>query len=48
MPLRQANDVRCEVLINCAAQWVRQFGRLAGVNVPLCSAEQLPHRHEPQ
>ncbi len=34
-------DVRCEVLVNCAGQWARQFGRLAGVNVPLFSAEHF-------
>jgi glycine cleavage system aminomethyltransferase T/glycine/D-amino acid oxidase-like deaminating enzyme len=34
-------DVHCEVLINCAGQWARQFGRLAGVNVPLYSAEHF-------
>ena len=34
-------DVRCEVLVNCAGQWARQFGRLAGVNVPLYSAEHF-------
>jgi 4-methylaminobutanoate oxidase (formaldehyde-forming) len=34
-------DVACEVLINCAGQWARQFGRLAGVNVPLYSAEHF-------
>ncbi len=33
--------VHCEVLINCAGQWARQFGRLAGVNVPLYSAEHF-------
>lgn len=33
--------VRCEVLLNCAGQWARQFGRLAGVNVPLYSAEHF-------
>ena len=36
-----AGDVRCEVLVNCAGQWARQFGRLAGVNVPLYSAEHF-------
>ena len=35
------NEVHCEVLINCAGQWARQFGRLAGVNVPLYSAEHF-------
>ena len=33
--------VHCEVLVNCAGQWARQFGRLAGVNVPLYSAEHF-------
>ena len=34
-------EVRCEVLVNCGGQWARQFGRLAGVNVPLYSAEHF-------
>ena len=34
-------DVACEILVNCAGQWARQFGRLAGVNVPLYSAEHF-------
>jgi 4-methylaminobutanoate oxidase (formaldehyde-forming) len=34
-------DLRCEILVNCAGQWSRQFGRLAGVNVPLYSAEHF-------
>jgi 4-methylaminobutanoate oxidase (formaldehyde-forming) len=34
-------DVRCEVLVNCAGQWARQFGLLAGVNVPLYPAEHF-------
>ncbi len=34
-------DVRCEVLVNCAGQWARQFGALAGVNVPLYPAEHF-------
>jgi len=34
-------DVTCEVIVNCAGQWARQFGRLAGVNVPLYSAEHF-------
>lgn len=33
--------VRCETVVNCAGQWARQFGRLAGVNVPLFSAEHF-------
>lgn len=34
-------DIRCETLVNCAGQWARQFGKLAGVNVPLYSAEHF-------
>jgi 4-methylaminobutanoate oxidase (formaldehyde-forming) len=34
-------ELRCEVLINCAGQWARQFGQLAGVNVPLYPAEHF-------
>ncbi len=34
-------DVKCDVIVNCAGQWARQFGRLAGVNVPLYSAEHF-------
>jgi len=34
-------DVRCEVVVNCAGQWARQFGKLVGVNVPLYSAEHF-------
>ncbi len=34
-------DVRCEILVNCAGQWARQFGLLAGVNVPLYPAEHF-------
>ena len=31
----------CETLVNCGGQWAREFGRLAGVNVPLYSAEHF-------
>lgn len=34
-------EIRCQVVVNCAGQWARQFGRLAGVNVPLYSAEHF-------
>ena len=40
----RANDVYCEVLIKCAGQWERQFGRLAGVTVRLCSARDWKPR----
>jgi len=37
------NDVElgCEIVVNCAGQWARQLGGLAGVNVPLWSAEHF-------
>src|SRR5688572_7669665 len=34
-------EVACDIVINCGGQWARQFGRLAGVNVPLYSAEHF-------
>jgi len=37
----QAGEVSCEMVVNCAGQWARQLGLLAGVNVPLYSAEHF-------
>ena len=37
----EVSDLACEIVVNCAGQWARQFGRLAGVNVPLYSAEHF-------
>jgi 4-methylaminobutanoate oxidase (formaldehyde-forming) len=40
-------DVRCEIVVNCAGQWARQFGALSGppgaggVTVPLYPAEHF-------
>jgi len=34
-----AGDIECEYVVNAGGQWARQFGRLAGVNVPLYSCE---------
>ncbi|MGA8262567.1 MAG: FAD-dependent oxidoreductase [Arenicellales bacterium] len=31
--------VRCETVVNCCGQWAREFGGLAGVNVPLASVQ---------
>jgi len=28
-------DIRCEKVVNCAGQWARQVGAMAGINVPL-------------
>jgi 4-methylaminobutanoate oxidase (formaldehyde-forming) len=34
-------ELRCESIVNCAGQWAREFGKLAGVNVPLFPAEHF-------
>jgi|FEC22Drversion2_1045045.scaffolds.fasta_scaffold00074_14 sarcosine dehydrogenase len=31
--------IACEIVVNCAGQWAREVGRLAGVNVPLVSVQ---------
>jgi 4-methylaminobutanoate oxidase (formaldehyde-forming) len=36
-----SGGIRCEKLVNCAGQWAREFGRRAGVTVPLYSAEHF-------
>ncbi|TIP52149.1 MAG: FAD-binding oxidoreductase, partial [Mesorhizobium sp.] len=28
-------DIACDKVVNCAGQWARQVGALAGINVPL-------------
>ena len=33
--------IAAEVVVNCAGQWARQFGLMAGVTVPLYSAEHF-------
>lgn len=34
-------DVETEIVVNCAGQWAKQVGAMAGVNVPLHSAEHF-------
>jgi 4-methylaminobutanoate oxidase (formaldehyde-forming) len=34
-------DVEAEIVVNCAGQWAKQVGTMAGVNVPLHSAEHF-------
>lgn len=34
-------DIECEYVVACAGQWSRALGKLAGVNVPLFSAEHF-------
>ena len=36
-----AGDVETEIVVNCAGQWALHIGLLAGVNVPLHSAEHF-------
>jgi 4-methylaminobutanoate oxidase (formaldehyde-forming) len=33
--------IACDILVNCTGQWAREFGAMAGVNVPLHSAEHF-------
>ena len=33
--------IDCEIVVNCAGQWARELGALAGVDVPLQSAEHF-------
>jgi 4-methylaminobutanoate oxidase (formaldehyde-forming) len=37
----EAGDVEAEVVVNCAGQWAAQIGAMAGVTVPLHSAEHF-------
>lgn len=36
-----AGTIGCEVVVNCGGQWARALGAMAGVNVPLHSAEHF-------
>ncbi|MFN0143216.1 MAG: FAD-dependent oxidoreductase [Mycobacterium sp.] len=36
-----AGDIEAEIVVNCAGQWAKQVGAMAGVNVPLYSAEHF-------
>ncbi|GJL82162.1 MAG: FAD-dependent oxidoreductase [marine bacterium B5-7] len=37
--LTDAGRIACDVVVNCAGQWAREVGRMAGVNVPLVSVQ---------
>ncbi len=37
----QFGDIEAEVVVNCAGQWAKQVGAMAGVTVPLHSAEHF-------
>jgi len=32
-------EIACEIVVNCAGQWAREVGTLAGVNVPLIAVQ---------
>ncbi len=36
-----SGNLDCSILVNCTGQWARAFGAMAGVNVPLHSAEHF-------
>ena len=36
-----SGDIEAELVVNCAGQWAKQVGTMAGVNVPLHSAEHF-------
>jgi len=40
-PDGEGGDIEAEVVVNCAGQWAKQVGAMAGVNVPLHSAEHF-------
>ncbi|HEX9302369.1 MAG TPA: FAD-dependent oxidoreductase [Casimicrobiaceae bacterium] len=37
----ETGTIACEAIVNCGGQWAREFGRRAGVNVPLYAAEHF-------
>jgi glycine cleavage system aminomethyltransferase T/glycine/D-amino acid oxidase-like deaminating enzyme len=37
----EAGDIECEYVVNCAGQWAKAVGAMAGVTVPLYSAEHF-------
>jgi len=43
----ERGEIACEVVVNCAGQWAREVGRLAGVNVPLQSVQHQYMVSEP-
>jgi len=39
--ITEQGDIDCEFVVNCAGMWAREFGRKAGVNIPLHAAEHF-------
>ncbi len=42
-----SGEIDCEFVVNCAGQWAREVGQMAGVNVPLVSVEHQYMISEP-
>ena len=38
-------DIACEKVVNCAGQWARQVGAMAGINVPLQPVQASIYHH---
>ena len=38
-------EIACDTVINCAGQWARQVGAMAGINVPLQTGQTPVYRH---
>ena len=37
----EGGEIACEMVVNCAGMWARDFGAMAGVNVPLQACEHF-------
>lgn len=37
--MTEFGEIQCEKVVNCAGQWAREIGEMAGVNVPLVSIQ---------
>ena len=40
-------NISCELVVNCAGIWAREFGRMAGVTIPLLAVEHMYMITEP-
>jgi 4-methylaminobutanoate oxidase (formaldehyde-forming) len=43
----QSGTIACDMLVNCAGMWARDFGAMAGVNIPLQACEHFYIVSEP-
>ena len=40
-------NISCELVVNCAGMWAREFGRMAGATIPLLAVEHMYMITEP-